>query len=51
MDFNKLLENKPLLYGIIGAIVLVLAFSIVVGVVSSNKSGAGKSTANEKGLS
>lgn len=36
MDFSKLLENKPLLYGIIGAIVLVLFLSITIGVVSSS---------------
>lgn len=37
MDFQKLLENKPLLYGIIGAIVLVLLVSITIGVISSSK--------------
>lgn len=31
MDFSKLLENKPLLYGIIGGVVLVLAI-IIIGV-------------------
>ena len=29
MDFKELLENKPLLYGIIGAVVLFLALSVV----------------------
>jgi len=37
MDFQKLLENKPLLYGIIGGVVLVLALFITIGVVSSSK--------------
>ena len=38
MDFQKLLENKPLLYGIIGGLVLVLALFITIGVVASSKS-------------
>lgn len=43
MDFQKILENKPLLYGIIGGLVVVLALFITVGmVVSSNNSGAPK---------
>lgn len=37
MDFSKILENKTLLYGIIGGIVLLLALFITVGVVSSSK--------------
>lgn len=36
MDFEKLLENKPLLYGIIATIVIVLALSITIGVISSS---------------
>lgn len=49
MDFQKLLENKPLLYGIITVIVVVLAISITVGVVSSsNRQAGGKSSVNEK---
>lgn len=48
MDFQKILENKPLLYGIIGGLVVVLALFITVGiVVSSNNSGAPK-TVKEK---
>ncbi len=43
MDFQKLLENKPLLYGIIGAIVLVLALFVTIGVVNSSKGGKGAS--------
>ena len=37
MDFQKILENKPLLYGIIGFIVLILALFITIGVVNSHK--------------
>ena len=48
MDFQKLLENKPLLYGIITVIVVVLAFSITIGAVSSNRTPSGKTTENEK---
>ena len=49
MDFNKILENKPLLYGIIGAIVVVLALSITIGVITSSKnSSSGSKTVNEK---
>ena len=37
MDFSKLLENKPLLYGAIGAVVLVLAIIIIaISVAASN---------------
>lgn len=43
MDFSKILENKPLLYGIIGAIVLVLFLSITIGIVSSSKKASGES--------
>ena len=43
MDFQKLLENKLVLYGIIGGLVVVIALFITVGlVVSSNNSGAPK---------
>ena len=38
MDFQKIQENKPLLYGIIGGIVVVLALFITIGVVSANRS-------------
>lgn len=48
MDFQQILENKPLLYGIIGAIVVVLAISITIGVVSSNNGGGGKGIVKEK---
>lgn len=48
MDFQKILENKPLLYGIIGAIVIVLALSITIGVVASNRGNSKDGTAKEK---
>ncbi|MBE7709400.1 MAG: hypothetical protein E7Z93_03015 [Cyanobacteria bacterium SIG32] len=41
MDFQKLLENKSLLYGIIGAIVIVLALFTAIGVMNSSKGGNG----------
>lgn len=40
MDFSKILENKPLLYGIIAAVVVVLLVSITIGVVSSSHKSA-----------
>lgn len=40
MDFNKILENKPLLYGIIAAVVVVLLVSITIGVVASSHKSA-----------
>ena len=43
MDFQKILANKPLLYGIIGGLIVVLALFITVGIVaSSNNSGGPK---------
>ena len=43
MDFSKLLENKPLLYGIIGGVVLVLAIIIIgISIAASNGGGEGK---------
>lgn len=48
MDFSKLLENKPLLYGIIGAIVLVLALSLTVGIISAGRSQSGEGIVKEK---
>lgn len=38
MDFQKLLENKPLLYGLIGAIVIILAMTVTLGIAGSNNS-------------
>lgn len=45
MDFNKLLENKPLLYGIIGAVVVALAIFITIGIVASSHGSSAKSKA------
>ena len=44
MDFQKLLENKPLLYGIIIAfVVVIVALFITMGfVMTANNSGAPK---------
>ena len=36
MDFQKILENKPLLYGIIGIIVILLALFTTIGIVVNN---------------
>lgn len=36
MDFQKILKNKPLLYGVIGAVVLILALFVTIGIVSSS---------------
>ncbi len=41
MDFSKILENKPLLYGIIGGVILLLALFITIGIVSSSNKSAG----------
>lgn len=49
MDFSKILENKPLLYGIIAAVVVVLAISLTIGIVTSGKNSAGnKAAVHEK---
>jgi hypothetical protein len=48
MDFQKLLENKAALYGIIGAIVIVLALIMTIGIVkSSNKPANGVEVTGE----
>lgn len=48
MDFEKFLENKPLLYGIIGVVVVILALSITMGVINSSKNPNGEKVAKEK---
>lgn len=40
MDFDKILENKPLLYGIIGGVVLFLALIVTVSIVGGSKKNA-----------
>lgn len=48
MDFQKLLQNKPLLYGIIGAVVIILALAVTIGVAgSSNNSKNGTSVSEQ----
>lgn len=37
MDFKAILENKPLLYGLIGGIVLILALILTFGIVGASK--------------
>ena len=38
MDFSKITENKPLLYGIIGGVVLILVLVIVGAMVAASGS-------------
>lgn len=48
-NIRQLLDNKPLLYGIIGVVVVVLTISLAVGIVSSGKNGpSSKSTVDTK---
>jgi len=42
MDFQKILENKPLLYGIIGGVVVVFAIILMIAITA----GSGKSNQN-----
>ena len=37
MDFDKILENKPLLYGVIGGVVLILALIVTLSIVGGSK--------------
>ncbi len=37
MDFKEILENKPLLYGIIGGVVLLLALIISISIIGGSK--------------
>ena len=48
MDFQKLLENKPLLYAIIGGIVVVFAVFITVGVIASSNNSSAPKAVKEK---
>ena len=43
MDFKNLLQNKVLLYGIIGTVAVALLFVIVFGTINANKSPEAKS--------
>lgn len=48
MDFKAILENKPLLYGIIAVIVVVLALFLTVAIVSSSHKPTGGVAVGEK---
>lgn len=49
MDFNKILANKPLLYGIIGGIAIILAIFLMFGIMAaSNKNSGGAQPVQEK---
>ena len=48
MNFKDILNNKPLLYGIIGALVLSVALIITIGFAISTKSGDGPKAVKEK---
>ena len=48
MNFKDILNNKPLLYGIIGALVLSVALIITIGFAISAKSSNGPKTVKEK---
>ena len=51
MDFSKILENKPLLYGIIGGAVLVVAVIIIsIAIAAGNNNGNEKNTVGEEPL-
>lgn len=45
MDFQKILENKPLLFGIIGGLVIVLAIIVTIGTVAVKSKSNGKGAA------
>lgn len=40
MDFKEILENKPLLYGIIGGVVLFLALIVTISIIGASKKSA-----------
>ena len=49
MDFSKILENKPLLYGIIGGVALIIVLVIVGAIFAANSGGGGENNANVVG--
>lgn len=49
MDFSKILENKPLLYGIIGGVALIIVLVIVGAIFAANSGGGGDNSANVVG--
>ncbi len=48
MNFQELLKNKPLLYAIIGVIIVVLALFVSMGFVASSKGGSDAKKAKEE---
>ena len=48
MDFKKIMENKPLFYGIIAGIVIVLLLVIIGGVAISMNAKSNKGVVKEK---
>src|SRR5574344_925218 len=48
MDFKQILENKTLLYGIIGAIVVIIALFVSIGIVTSTRGTSTNGTVKEK---
>ncbi len=48
MDFQKILENKPLLFAIIGGLVVVFALFITIGVISSSNASNAPKVVKEK---
>jgi len=50
MDFNSILENKPLLYGIIGGVVLVIVIVIISIAVAVNNGGKSENTVGSEPL-
>ena len=48
MDFSKITENKPLFYGIISAIVLVIVF-IIIGIMVAATNGGGEKKPEDLG--
>lgn len=49
MDFSKILENKPLLYGMIGGVALIIVLVIVGAIFAANSGGGGDNNANVVG--
>jgi flagellar M-ring protein FliF len=41
MDFSKLLQNRPLLYSIIGGVAVVFVLLLIIGIASGNKEPSG----------
>lgn len=48
MDFQKILENKPLLYGIIGAVVIILALVVTIAIAGSGNNSKNGTNVSEQ---